>query len=486
MKINIDPKEELFKWGPIDMKLVYGSGFIFGILREIKKYYQWWWPPTFFLIDYQGKGLWINSNKALREVGLKYFKKYFLDQENYQKQWQKYEEWLEEYSAAARQLEVCFTWDIPKKQLSHCIDKFADLVLRFWLIVHVPEIANWGGEYLLKKELTKIDPARADEYLEILSAPVKYSFFQEEELALLHLAKIKNKHEFAEALEQHSKDWHWILNSYGGNRVLSPKYFSDKLEDLLTGKKAENVIATIKNKIAANKKRKTDLIKKLKLDKKIIFIADQLSLSIWWQDFRKGYIWRMNHLWDLALRAVERQTPWKFKEMQYCFFDELSGVLNGRVKKEKVLARQRHYGFYFDEGRMYEFSDKKNFDKFWQLYGEEKIFGTKEIKGLLVSRGKGGIVRGRARIITNPFKEQNKFKPGEILVVGMTSPEYIIVMKKASAIITDYGGMTCHAAIVSRELGVPCLVNTRNATKIIRTGDIVEVDADKGIARIIK
>lgn len=485
MKINIDPGEELLKWGPIDMRLVYGSGFLFAVLREIKKYYRWSWPPVLFFIDYKSKGLWINGYAPLREAGLKYFKKYFLNQKNYDNQWKKFEDWLKEYSAAVPVLENNLRRDVSKKELCRELESFADLVLRFWLIVHVPEIANWGGELLLKKELQKIDFDKANEYLEILSAPVKYSFFQEEELALLRLAEIKDKQKLTEALKIHAKDWHWILNSYGGNRVLSAKYFGAKLEELIKNAPAKEAIGEIKNKVAANKKRKTDLIKKLNLNDQIVLIAEQLSQSIWWQDFRKGYIWRMNHLWDLALRAIEKRTSWKFKEIQYCFFDELSGVLDGRISKKKVLRRQKHYGFYFEEGEMFEFFDKKTFDKFWRLYAEEKVSETKEIKGLLVSRGQGGVVSGRARIITDPFKEQNKFQSGEILVASMTSPEYIIVMKKAIAIITDYGGMTCHAAIVSRELGVPCLVNTRNATKTIKTGDLIEVDADKGLVRII-
>ena len=150
------------------------------------------------------------------------------------------------------------------------------------------------------------------------------------------------------------------------------------------------------------------------------------------------------------------------------------------------MLRKKYYSWYCENGRIDDHTDKESYDNFWHLYIEEKILKIGEIKGLLVSRGKGGIVRGTARIITDPFKEQNKFKRGEILVAGMTSPEYIIVMKKASAVITDYGGMTCHAAIVSRELGVPCLVNTRNATKLIKTGDLVEIDTGKGTVKIIE
>ncbi|MDD4902067.1 MAG: PEP-utilizing enzyme [Patescibacteria group bacterium] len=483
MKINIDSRKELFKWGPISIKLIYPTGFVIGILRDVAKHYPWPWPPNICLFKEGKSMIWINQSSTLRETGLKYFRRYFLNQNNYRAQWKKFERWIKEYEALAPELENKFKSDLSKEDLLRSLNRLADLNNRFWLIVHVPEIANWGGEYLLKKELAKIDPTRADEYLEILSAPVKYSFFQDEELALLKLAPIKNKKELAAALKDHSKNWHWILNSYGGNRILSPEYFSIKLKGLLRREKAENIIREIKKKIEHNRKRKADLIKKLKLDKKIILIAAELSESIWWQDFRKGYIWRQNHLWDLALRAVEKNTSWKFGELQWCYFEELVKVVRGKIDKKEILKRRKYYGWYSENGKIYDFTDKATFQKFWQEYAEEKIVFSREIRGLLVSRGKGGIVRGIARIITDPFKEQNKFKPGEILVASMTSPEYIIVMRKAAAVITDYGGMTCHAAIVSRELGVPCLVNTRNATKLIKTGDLVEVDADKGIIK---
>ena len=77
-------------------------------------------------------------------------------------------------------------------------------------------------------------------------------------------------------------------------------------------------------------------------------------------------------------------------------------------------------------------------------------------------------------------------KKGDILVAPMTSPDFITAMRKASAVVTNEGGMTCHAAIVSRELKIPCIVATRIATKVLKDGDIIEVDATKGIVRKIK
>lgn len=74
----------------------------------------------------------------------------------------------------------------------------------------------------------------------------------------------------------------------------------------------------------------------------------------------------------------------------------------------------------------------------------------------------------------------DKFSPGSILVTKMTDPSMIQVMIQAVAIVTDIGGITSHPAIVSRELGIPCVVNTKNATTVLRDGDIITVNGDTG------
>lgn len=87
-----------------------------------------------------------------------------------------------------------------------------------------------------------------------------------------------------------------------------------------------------------------------------------------------------------------------------------------------------------------------------------------------------GKAQGAVRIILDPAKAEH-FSEGDILVTGMTRPEYLPVMKKAAAIVTDSGGVLCHAAIVAREMKKPCVINTKNATKVLKDGDKVEVDA---------
>lgn len=93
-----------------------------------------------------------------------------------------------------------------------------------------------------------------------------------------------------------------------------------------------------------------------------------------------------------------------------------------------------------------------------------------------------GIVKGKVRII-NTVSGLSKLKNDEILVTPMTTPDYIVSMKKARAIVTDEGGLSCHAAIIAREMKKPCIIGTKIATKIFKDGDLVEVNANKGIVK---
>lgn len=101
----------------------------------------------------------------------------------------------------------------------------------------------------------------------------------------------------------------------------------------------------------------------------------------------------------------------------------------------------------------------------------------KKIKGIAASWGK---VRGRVRIICD-LKDVSKMNRGEILVAEYTNPLFTSAILKASAVITDTGGKLCHGAIVARELGIPAVVGTHKATKVLENGIEVRVDGKTGI-----
>ncbi len=160
----------------------------------------------------------------------------------------------------------------------------------------------------------------------------------------------------------------------------------------------------------------------------------------------------------------------------------------------------KHYNFSYDNFKHYSIQDLINgnpqpfkeancicykgeiFCSNKRILNLEKQKETGEIKGVIAQKG---IARGIAKIVKT-VGEIEKVQEGDVLVTQMTFPSYIAAMQKASAFVTDEGGITCHAAIIAREMKKPCIIGTKNATLILKDGDKVEVNADKGIVRKLK
>ncbi len=132
----------------------------------------------------------------------------------------------------------------------------------------------------------------------------------------------------------------------------------------------------------------------------------------------------------------------------------------------------------------------KENDKWNLCTGEQYDYWKNKMRGIYDSEVTGdvafsGVAKGRVAIHLS-WTDITKVKDGDVLVTGMTNPQMIPLLKKVSAIITDEGGITCHAAIISRELKKPCIVGTKNATQVLENGDLVEVNASNGSIGVIK
>jgi len=111
-----------------------------------------------------------------------------------------------------------------------------------------------------------------------------------------------------------------------------------------------------------------------------------------------------------------------------------------------------------------------------------KEIKTKHIEGKVLLNGLAaspGVASGKVKIV-NSMNDLSKVKKGDILVTEMTNPDMVVTMQRNDAIVTDEGGSTSHAAIVSREMGIPCVVGTKNATKLLKDGQIITVDGATG------
>jgi phosphohistidine swiveling domain-containing protein len=187
---------------------------------------------------------------------------------------------------------------------------------------------------------------------------------------------------------------------------------------------------------------------------------------------------------DLALRAyckkISQETGHPTGLTEFLTVDEIAGYFKNKKlpSKKDLISRTRGMAIFCEgedlnilTGNDYKILQNCLFD-----FSNDKIKGSAAYKG---------IAKGVARIVFNPFKVK-KFNKGDILITGMTRPEFLPLMKKAAALVTDAGGLLSHAAIIARELKKPCILATEKATKTIKDGDLIEVDANQGIVKILK
>mgnify|MGYP003966410661 FL=1 len=150
-------------------------------------------------------------------------------------------------------------------------------------------------------------------------------------------------------------------------------------------------------------------------------------------------------------------------------------LISGQLPEVSVLEKRHKYtAIVFTKGK-FELLSKEEF----QVKNKDTKVLTNEVKG---TTAYPGIVRGRVRVIFDPHPNA-KFEHGDILVTGMTRPEYAHLIEKSAGFITDAGGVLSHAAIVAREMKKPCIVGLEFASKVFKDGDLVEIDASNGVVR---
>ncbi|MEW6407848.1 MAG: PEP-utilizing enzyme [Patescibacteria group bacterium] len=176
-------------------------------------------------------------------------------------------------------------------------------------------------------------------------------------------------------------------------------------------------------------------------------------------------------------------------DLELCTTDKLALIIaNTRCPRWLTLEiKRRKRGCIITHGKIFSSKNDKNINNLLRKYRvqipkEPKLKLRKIFQGQIACKGRA---RGVVKMLFSG-NDMKKIKKGNIIVSPMTTPYFNSVLKKAVAIITDEGGITCHAAIVSRELKIPCIINTKIATKVLHDGQLVEVDATKGLVKIIK
>lgn len=232
-----------------------------------------------------------------------------------------------------------------------------------------------------------------------------------------------------------------------------------------------------------DKKEIQRLLKPSAKEKKFLEIAPRvIYLKDWRDDLRRRYVFQWSFLFDVIAGFLRCRRD----DLGYLTLEEISEALRkGKIDKNLIKKRKNNLAVVTSGNgkismKILTGRQTKKYEKI--IAGLEKEKEERQVSGVAA---RSGSARGRVFVVRD-FKDVGKFKDGSILVANTTHPNYLPAMQKAAAIVTDEGGIASHAAIVAREMKIPCVVGAKIATKIFKDGDMVEVDAEKGIVRKIK
>jgi len=186
------------------------------------------------------------------------------------------------------------------------------------------------------------------------------------------------------------------------------------------------------------------------------------------------------------LDYISQKVGVSYVELIEMSYDELIFYIENNKKADNdfrqiLVEREKNSTHLSIDGKSQIFIGSEAKKLYLQEIGEDKIANTNILNGNCACQGK---VSGKV-IIFESVKDLDKVKIGDIMVARATVPAFVPAMEKAAGIITEMGGLLSHAAIVSREMHIPCIVGVENATKILKTGDRVDMDANNGLIKIL-
>jgi len=391
----------------------------------------------------------------------------------------------EETINRAKKLSKSVSFKINSGELLRIFKGFDEVWNRFypvgWAFFFIVGFDSRIEEKLLKsgfdKNITK-------EIIKISAKPDRLTPVMEAEVEILKLAKVINKPDKAKKLAKKLSErfgWMSVYNTEDKERG-ADYYLEEAKKIILSRINIDEKLKLIEKDVKDNEKKFQNYIKRIS-NTLLIEQLKFLHLSGYLRDKREEARDRITILEKFTYNAIAKKLGLKINEVVYLTNNEIElslGEKNDSNLKKITQKRMKNYIFTVENGK-FSIIDEDKINSISKLFEIKE--DIKEIKGQIAYKQKRK-VRGNAKIVLSN-KELEKVKKGDILIATMTKPDFLTAMKKAAAFITDEGGVTCHAAIVSREMNKPCIVGTKIATKVLKDGDLVEVDAEKGIVRIL-
>jgi len=331
----------------------------------------------------------------------------------------------------------------------------------------------------------------------VLTSPAKKTIVSEEREDFLHMY-LKHKQEAQKykkvprlssfsvelrgSLGAHARKWGHMGYIYAGNHGdFGPQHYAKEMIDFcLSGIDAKKSLQNDAKYIAKTRQKKQALQKRLKISKLYRDLFDSAADFAISKLFRRhAQLFMLHRLHRSLLAEIAKRLKLTRYQAQFMLKDEVRDALLDSISKRNIIrTRTKSCVYYAEAGKEIIFIGQKA-KKIAKQAVVAAADDVEEVKGQTAQPGKArGIVKKIFRA-----RDMKKMNKGDILVSIATDPDVVPAMKKAGAIVTDQGGITAHAAIVSRELGIPCIIGTKIATRVFKDGDEVEVDATRGIIK---
>ena len=390
---------------------------------------------------------------------------------------------------------------LSQKEIDYLISKFARLAFAAHNFLVPMPMADKAISQMILSRLPDAEEKEKADWLSTLSYPKKMNTTEFEMISFYKLAaayrrknsSLRAAAAFKNMLDSHVKTYGYMgARNYWWERAWTEKDITSRLKNFYKGNKnPEDELKKIEKTQSERKSAFNKLIKKLHIGEKselfkLINIASEYAfLRTWRTDIIYGSGYRARNLfYEIARRAKADKSIIPFltiREVIKMARLKKIPISAGELKKRKQFnaSLRMKNNFYVLSGLAWK-------KKLAFLSGPAEKLPLKDFKGNIAYPG---IARGRVAIVkqgTECGESLNKIKKGDIMVAIMTFPNFIPAMEKAAAFVTDEGGILCHAAIVAREMEKPCIIATKIATQVLKDGDRVEVDANKGIVRKIR
>ena len=366
--------------------------------------------------------------------------------------------------------------------------------------------ASWYCQYptdeyientIEKKLLEYIKPNDPDfrKYVLIFTDPKEMTEVAEERWKLTKIAKEFFKQnenlnnlskEARKKIDQHLNKFAYINRGLATSKPYTLKDITDRLKEIK--KQIDKGISINDLTYGSSEEKVADEYKwalnKIKPNPDFQKIINQGKLHSYVRNRRVEAFFNADYGASFMYEEIAKRSNFNPDWIMEVSIPEMFETLKGKSlpSDEEMQKRFKNYAMIVKNAKTTLITDPKEIKKLEKEYYVDTD-SVEEIHGRMASLG--GIIKGRAKVCLD--KEViDKVKSGDILVAQFTTPDFVPAMERVVAVVADQGGLSSHATIVSRELGVPCVIATKNATRIIKDNDLLEVNAQTGIVKILE